>query len=103
MATLESFDPRATDTVAKDDTRQTQIHVRLQIPKQYKQEPILSDLISRYGLTVNIQAALLSASAHEDGWFDLELHGTEKRIQEGLIYLNDLDLKIWKDTDEENW
>ncbi len=103
MANLESFNPHSTNRISEEDTRQTQTRVRLQIPKRYKQEPILSDLISRYGLTVNITAALLSASACEDGWFDLDLHGTVKQIQDGLIYLNDLDLKIWWDTEEENW
>jgi hypothetical protein len=103
MATLESFNPNSTNHVSEEDTRQTQTRVRLQIPKRYKQEPIISDLISRYGLTVNITAALLSANANEDGWFDLDLYGTAEQIQDGLIYLNDLDLKIWRDTDEENW
>jgi hypothetical protein len=47
----------------------------VRIPKRYQQEPVISNLISDHGLTVNISAALLSANAREDGWFDLQLQG----------------------------
>lgn len=83
--------------------RHSEIRIRVRIPKQYQKEPVISNLISQYSLTVNIAAALLSANAREDGWFDLELHGTEQNIQDALIYLNDLDLEIWHDSQEETW
>lgn len=103
MERLKVFNSSSNDLLHQSDLRKTQLRVRVQIPKQYKKEPVISDLITGCGITVNIQAALLSASAHEDGWFDLELCGTTKQIQDGLMYLNDLDLKIWKSGDEENW
>lgn len=78
-----------------NDNRHIQYRIRVQIPKTYHQEPIISDLITHYGVTVNITAALLSANAKEDGWFDLELRGTIGQVQSALAYLNDLNLKTW--------
>lgn len=85
--------------------RHVQTRIRLRIPKQYQQEPIISRLISEHQLTVNIAAALLGANARDDGWFDLELRGTTPQLRSALIYLNDLDLEIWHDaeTAEDNW
>ncbi len=51
--------------------------IRLRIPKDYHQEPVISRLVSDYGLIVNITAAILGANAVGDGWFDLELQGTD--------------------------
>jgi hypothetical protein len=41
------------------DHRLTQRSIRLCIPKHYYQEPVISQLVSHYRLTVNITAALL--------------------------------------------
>ncbi|NJR60416.1 MAG: ABC transporter [Cyanobacteria bacterium CRU_2_1] len=86
-----------------NDRRRTQTRLRIRIPKRYYQEPIISNLITQHGLTVNILAALLGANAREDGWFDLELQGTVPQIQSALLYLNDLDLEIWHDNEGESW
>ncbi|NEQ25066.1 MAG: ABC transporter [Microcoleus sp. SIO2G3] len=86
--------------------RPTQTRIRIRIPKDYHQEPVISRLVSEYGVTVNIAAALLSANAREDGWFDLELRGTAAQIDSALIYLNDLDLEVWEgenDPTQETW
>lgn len=87
------------------DSRPTQKRIRLRIPKNYHQEPVISRLVSEHGLTVNIAAALLGANARDDGWFDLDLHGTSSQISNALLYLNELDLEIWQDTNsgEETW
>jgi hypothetical protein len=77
------------------DPRPTQTRIRIRIPKDYHNEPIISRLISHHGLTVNISAALLGANARDDGWFDLELRGTGEQIRSALIYLDELDLEIW--------
>ncbi|MCU0524940.1 MAG: NIL domain-containing protein [Elainella sp. Prado103] len=79
--------------------RHTQMQIRLRISKQYHQEPIISELIARYGVTVNILGALLSQNAREDGWFDLELRGNTAQVNSALNYLNDLNLQIWRDSD----
>jgi hypothetical protein len=80
------------------DQRYTQTRIRIRIPKNYHQEPVISRLISQHGLTVNITAALLGANARDDGWFDLELQGTAAQIDSALLYLNELDLEIWHDS-----
>lgn len=93
-------------TNAAGDNRPTQIRIRIQISQKYYHEPIISKLISEYSLNVNVNAALLAANAPTDGWFDLELRGRNKQIQRALIYLNELDVKIWTqstDPEEENW
>ncbi len=77
------------------NNRPTQARIRVRIPKDYHQEPVISRLVSHYDVTVNINAALLSANARDDGWFDLELRGTGKQIKSALSYLNELDLEIW--------
>ncbi|MBW4471178.1 MAG: NIL domain-containing protein [Stenomitos rutilans HA7619-LM2] len=84
----------------QDDSRPTQKRLRIRIPKNYHDEPVISRLISHHGLTVNITAALLGANARDDGWFDLELRGTREQIRSALLYFNDLDLEIWRDGTE---
>ena len=88
------------------DTRQTQTRIRIRIPKEYHQEPVISNLISEQGLKVNFNAALLGVKTSDDGWFDLELNGTSQQIESALFYLNDLDVEIWSNSnhpDEETW
>jgi hypothetical protein len=86
-----------TATTGLDDTRPTQTRIRIRIPKSYHEEPVISRLVSQHGLTVNIAAALLGANARDDGWFDLELKGSNEQIRSALIYLDELDLEIWHD------
>ena len=88
--------------MATDNTL-TKKRIRLRIPKDYHQEPVISRLVSDYGLIVNITAAILGANAVEDGWFDLELQGTDAQIQSGLTYLRDLELEVWDDTKTNDW
>jgi ABC-type methionine transport system ATPase subunit len=85
------------------DHRLTQRRVRLRIPKRLHQEPIISQLISNYHITVNITAAILGANANGDGWFDLELRGANSHIEHALSYINDLGLEIWRETDHDGW
>lgn len=92
--------------VNDEDQRHTQLRIRIQIPKRLSEEPVISRLISSHGLMVNVKAALLSSGIRDDGWFDLELNGTKRQIQSGLIYLDELDVKIWHkstDADAETW
>jgi ABC-type methionine transport system ATPase subunit len=69
--------------------------IQLQIPQKYAQEPVISKLVQRYEIEVNIHSALLATNAQESGWFDLELHGTPDRIQQALDYLSQLHIEIW--------
>jgi ABC-type methionine transport system ATPase subunit len=86
-----------------EDSQLTQKRIRLRIPKQYHQEPIISHLISHYQLTVNITAAILGANANGDGWFDLELRGNIDQIERAILYFNELHLEVWNDTDASGW
>lgn len=85
------------------DDQQNAKRIRLRIPKDYQQEPVISRLVSNYGLTVNITAAILGANGIGDGWFDLDLQGTSTQIESALTYINDLDLEIWHDIDTASW
>lgn len=83
--------------------RTTEQRIRIRIPKDYHQEPVISQLVSHYHLTVNIVAAILGANANGDGWFDLELKGTQTQIQAALTYLDELDLEMWKGEESDGW
>ena len=45
------------------DSRLTQTRIKIRIPKDLHEEPVISRLISHYGLTVNIAAALLGSNS----------------------------------------
>ncbi|MGJ5674696.1 MAG: NIL domain-containing protein [Nostochopsis sp.] len=81
----------------------TNKRIRVRIPRNYRQEPVISRLVSDCGLTVNISAAILGANAIGDGWFDLELQGKPEQIDSGLNYLQELELEIWEDKNIGNW
>ncbi|OCR02174.1 ABC transporter [Oscillatoriales cyanobacterium USR001] len=106
---VNAFHPATESDIPKtneDDIRPTQTRIRMRVPKEYHQEPVISRLISQYGLTVNVNAALLGVNSSDDGWFDLELHGSASQIASALIYLNDLDVEIWSNStepDQETW
>ncbi|WP_193195577.1 NIL domain-containing protein [Nostoc sp. MG11] len=88
--------------MASDNTL-THKRIRVRIPKDYHSQPVISRLVSDYGLTVNITAAILGANAVGDGWFDLDLQGTNTQIQNGLTYLHDLELEVWDETKTGDW
>ena len=89
--------------ITSEGDRFTQERIRVRIPKRYHQEPVISQLVSEYHLRVNIMAAILGANANGDGWFDLELQGTQTNLQQAMLYLNDLDLEIWNGTELDGW
>ncbi|MBE9249537.1 NIL domain-containing protein [Dolichospermum sp. LEGE 00240] len=77
--------------------------IRVRITQDHHQEPVISRLVSEYGLTVNIKAAILGQNAVGDGWFDLDIQGTETQIQNGLTYLRKLNLQIWDENSISDW
>lgn len=85
------------------DNQILQKRIRIRIPKHYHQEPVISRLVSNYNLTVNITAAVLGANANGDGWFDLDLQGTNPEIESAMTYLSELDLEIWNDVQASIW
>ena len=95
----------AQSTTGNEDNRPTKMRVRIRIPKEYQEEPIISRLVSHHGVTVNIAAALLGANARDDGWFDLVLSGSTRQLQSALTYFNELDLELWgkSDSEQDGW
>jgi len=77
--------------------------IRVRIPQDHHQEPVISRQVSEYGLTVNIKAAILGQDAVGDGWFDLDLQGTNGQIQNGLTYLQELKLQVWDENSISDW
>ena len=83
------------------DTRPVTKDIKIRIPEDLHSEPVISQLILQYGITVNIVSATLGINAGS-GWFHLSLRGTQGQIQTAIIYLNDLDIEIWEDNSETN-
>ncbi|MBD2515554.1 NIL domain-containing protein [Nostoc sp. FACHB-973] len=73
------------------------LRLQLCVLKSYYEEPVISKLVSRYGLTVNITSALLKPDTQDDGWFNLDLWGRTKQLYSSLSYLEKLGLPIWLD------
>ncbi|BAY27581.1 hypothetical protein NIES2100_74060 [Calothrix sp. NIES-2100] len=71
----------------------TPIDSRIRIPQHYQRQPLISRLVSRYGVTVNITAAMLTTS-ESYGWFDLQLQGNSEHICDGLLYLQNLGVDL---------
>jgi hypothetical protein len=70
--------------------------IYIRIPQFYYRQPVLSRLISRYGLTVNITAAFLDADTKKDGCFNLEIQGKEEDVKAGIKYLQTLNIEVEK-------
>jgi len=83
------------------DIRPLTKDIKLRIPEDLHSEPVISQLISQHGITVNIVSATLGINAGS-GWFHLSLKGTNAQIQTAIAYLNDLDIEIWERDREPN-
>ncbi|MBG1271698.1 NIL domain-containing protein [Nostoc sp. WHI] len=70
------------------------VHSRILVPQRYHRQPVISRLVSRYGLTVNIKAASLTSDSDSDGWFDLELSGNPQKLTNSLSYLQGLGVNL---------
>ncbi len=69
--------------------------IRVRIPEKYHREPVISNLVSDYHLTINIKAAMLGSNSKGDGWFDLDLQGNSQDLDLALNYIRSLDLELW--------
>jgi len=83
----------------KDPNSLVQTQVKIRIPKDRHPDPVISNLINRYGLKVNILGALLGANGQEDGWFDLAIEGRAVTLHEALLDLVELDADLWFNTE----
>jgi hypothetical protein len=64
------------------------------IPPTYQRLPILSRLTSRFGVSVNILGAALSARRKRGGEFVLALGGSSQQQASSLAYLKDLQVQF---------
>lgn len=71
----------------------TPVDSRIRIPQHYQRQPLISRLVSRYGVTVNITAAMVTASENY-GWFDLQFQGNSEHICNSLLYLQSLGVDV---------
>ena len=71
------------------------VYLRVKISPQYHQQPLISKLVSDYGLVINITAALLTSSARDDGWFDLEVLGDVVQINQALAALHSIGIEVF--------
>jgi ABC-type methionine transport system ATPase subunit len=76
-------------------SEQAEVHVKVQIPPHYHQLPVLSRLIHKTGVEVNILGGLLASNGKESGWFDLQLQGKRPQLEAALNFLNTLEIRIW--------
>ncbi|ARV60913.1 NIL domain-containing protein [Nostocales cyanobacterium HT-58-2] len=92
-------------TIDFRDNRRTTTRITVRIPKEFHEQPVMSQLISHCGITVNVAAAKLNGHLPQQGCFDLELGGTVFQIASALTYLNELNLEISHKfiTEEDTW
>ncbi|AIE75676.1 MULTISPECIES: NIL domain-containing protein [unclassified Synechocystis] len=82
--------------------RTTEVTLYLTIPASYRQEPIVTQLVSRYKLQVNILAATLGTNGGQ-GQFKLTLIGHTEAINDALAYLEELQITIVLDQESDGW
>ncbi|MBE9239571.1 NIL domain-containing protein [Synechocystis salina] len=82
--------------------RLTEITLYLTIPESYRQEPLITQLVSRYQLQVNILAATLGTNGGQ-GQFKLTLIGQSEAINDALAYLEELQVSTVLDQDLDGW
>ena len=71
--------------------------LRIKVPKSLHEVPIISNLITDYGLVVNIRGAILDQKATDGGWFDLLLKGDLNQVQQSVDYLKQIGVEIWNE------
>ena len=93
--------PQLLNLDTSEHNRVTQTRLRIHIPKKFHHEPVVFNLASRHHLEVNILSAVLGKNAVGDGWFDLELRGKSEDLDQALLYLAELDIQVWHESDRE--
>jgi ABC-type methionine transport system ATPase subunit len=82
--------------------RTTEVTLYLTIPESYRQEPIVTQLVNRYRIQVNILAATLGTNGGQ-GQFKLTLIGHAQAINNALAYLEELQVTIVLDQESDGW
>ena len=66
--------------------------ISLRFPKKTVNEPIVVDLVKKYGLSLNILKATIYP--RKEGFMVLELSGHKQNYLKGVQYLKDLGIKV---------
>jgi ABC-type methionine transport system ATPase subunit len=77
----------------KDD--EALVRIKIEIPQEYQNNPILWEISNKYHLTFNISSAILGANGEGGGWFELLLSGTQQNIENALNYFEQVNVTIW--------
>ncbi|MEI1375872.1 NIL domain-containing protein [Nostoc sp. UHCC 0926] len=87
------------------DNRRTQTRIQIPIPKDLHEKPVISRLVSHYGVTIIIADAQVSTNVPQHSCFHLQLRGTVSQIESALTYLNELDLEVLHQSspEEDGW
>jgi ABC-type methionine transport system ATPase subunit len=81
------------------------LRLRLRIPHDQVQKPILADLVRQFPVQLNIRAAMLASSGHEDGWFDVQLDAEDDTLKAAIAHLKEQGVELYFETpaDTEDW
>jgi ABC-type methionine transport system ATPase subunit len=79
------------------------LRLRLRIPPEQVQQPILADLIRNFPVQLNIQAAMLASGGQEGGWFDVQLDAEEAILKAAIAQLKSQGVELWFDNPAEDW
>ncbi len=72
----------------------TRLKAKLYIDKKYHSQPIISQLVSKFGVTINITSAILKLDTKYNGYFDLDIWGKEEQIKSVMYHLEKLGLSF---------
>jgi hypothetical protein len=84
-----------TNLIICEENRPTEVRIKIKIPQQYHQKPILNFLAVNHNIEISIIGALLGSEKPNDGYFDLLLQGDSKQINDALVELAELDIEVW--------
>lgn len=94
----DRFNPALAIADSVDENRLMQTQIRLEIPKNFHQESVISRLISEHRIAVNVTDAPIGTNSRCDRWFTLELRGKVKQIRSALTYLNEIHPNVLHNT-----
>jgi len=67
-------------------------NIMLHYPKRLTEKPIISNLIKKFDLTVNISKARIDRD--EEGTMIIEISGIRKNVDAGIKYLKDIGISL---------
>lgn len=96
------FSSKSTKSTEIANNNTIRLKLKLGILKRYQRKPIISELVSNFGLTVNIVSAVLADNIYDDGLFELEIWGELQQVYSSLRYLEQLGLSLLVDASPES-